>query len=131
MSENNNIQCCSNNTNDKVEVRGDHAPAQPKLRRIQPPADIAEAKEDFILCMDMPGLNPNDISVKLDKEILTVEAKSEVEGLPPRIFYRQFRVMNGLDASKCRADYKQGVLTLSLAKPTTAQPQQIKIQSED
>ena len=130
MSEN-NIQCCANNTNNNVEVRGNNVPVQPKLRRVQPPADIAEAKEDFILSLDMPGLNPNDISVKLDKEMLTVEAKSEVDGLPPRIFYRQFRVMNGLDATKCRPDYKQGVLTLSLAKPTTAQPQQIKIQSEE
>lgn len=130
MSENNNIQCC-NNTNNDVQVHGDNIPAQPKLRRVQPPADIAETKEDFVVSLDMPGLNPNDISVKLDKEILTVEAKSEIDGLPPRIFYRQFRVMNGLDASKCRADYKQGVLSLSLAKPTTAQPQQIKIQSEE
>ena len=130
MSENNSIQCC-NDTNNNVQVHGDNIPVQPKLRRVQPPADIAETKEDFVVSLDMPGLNPNDISVKLDKEILTVEAKSEIDGLPPRIFYRQFRVMNGLDASKCRADYKQGVLMLSLAKPTTAQPQQIKIQSEE
>ena len=106
-------------------------PAQIKIQHVQPAADIIETENDFNIRMDMPGLAPDDISVKLDKEILTVEAKSEVEGLAPRIFYRQFRVMRGLDATKCRADYKQGVLALTLAKPTTAQPQQIKITSEE
>lgn len=127
MLKNNELQKKSENTEmDKkaeqnVEVR---------VAQVQPAVDIEEAKEDFIVNVDMPGIDPKDIQVNLDKEILTVEAKAEIEGLPPRHYYRQFRVMRGLDASKCRADYKLGVLTLKLAKPTTAQPKQIKITSE-
>ena len=127
MSEN-MIQSC--NCNDKLQVKGEGAPAEERLVRIQPAADIIETKDSFIVNMDMPGLDPAAITVNLDKEILTVEAKSEVDGFPPQMFYRQFRVMRGLDASRCRADYKQGVLALTLAKPTSAQPQQIKIQAE-
>ena len=93
-------------------------------------ACIEEAKEDYVIRMDMPGLDPAGIDVKLDKDILTVEAKAEIEGLAPRKYYRQFRVMRGLDAAKCQADYKLGVLTLKLAKPQSAQPQQIKISCE-
>jgi HSP20 family protein len=129
MSQNNNIQCCSDEKD--VKVQGEHKPAQIRIQHVQPATDILETAENFSIRLDMPGLSPDDISVKLDKEVLTVEAKSEVEGLAPRMFYRQFRVMRGLDATKCRADYKQGVLALTLAKPTTAQPQQIKIQSEE
>lgn len=128
MSENNMVQ--AQNTSDKVQVTGKETNGQVKYQAVTPLADIEEAKEDFIVNIDMPGLNPSDIEVKLDKEILTVEAKAEIEGLPPRLYRRQFRVMRGLDAARCRADYKQGVLTLRLAKPKTAQPQQIKIQSE-
>lgn len=101
-----------------------------RVAQVQPAVDIEEAKEDFIVNVDMPGIDPKKIQVNLDKEILTVEANAEIEGLPPRHYYRQFRVMRGLDASQCRADYKLGVLTLKLAKPTTAQPKQIKITSE-
>ena len=90
MSKNNNsIQCCQDNA--QVKVQGDQEPAQIKIQHVQPAADIIETEKDFNIRMDMPGLAPDDISVKLDKEILTVEAKSEVEGLAPRIFYRQFR----------------------------------------
>ncbi len=101
-----------------------------RVCKVSPECDIEEAKEDFVVRMDMPGLDPAAIDVKLDKDILTVEANAEIDGLMPRRYYRQFRVMRGLDASKCKADYKFGVLTLRLAKPQTAQPQQIKISCE-
>lgn len=127
MSEN-MIQSC--NCNDKLQVNGESHEAEEQIVRVQPAADIIEAKDSFIVNLDMPGLDPSKITVNLDKEVLTVEAKSEADGFPPQMFYRQFRVMRGLDASKCRADYKLGVLTLSLAKPSSAQPKQIKIQAE-
>ena len=127
MSEN-MIQSC--NCNDKLQVKGDQQETEERIVRVQPAADIIETKESFIVNMDMPGLDPAKITVNLDKEILTVEAKSEVDGFPPQMFYRQFRVMRGLDASKCHADYKHGVLALTLAKPTSAQPKQIKIKAE-
>ena len=127
MLENNELQkkC------DSAEMtKKDEQNVQIRVDQVQPAVDIEEAKEDFIVSVDMPGIEPKDIQVNLDKEILTVEAKAEIEGLPTRKYYRQFRVMRGLDASKCRADYKLGVLTLKLAKPTTAQPKQIKITCE-
>lgn len=98
-----------------------------KTCQVNPDCDIEEAKEDYIVRMDMPGLDPSGIDVKLDKDILTVQAVAEIDGLMPRKYYRQFRVMRGLDAAKCQAEYKLGVLTLRLAKPQSMQPQQIKI----
>ena len=127
MLENNELQKKCENTD---VAKKDEQNVEVRVAQVQPAVDIEEAKDDFIVNVDMPGIDPKDIQVNLDKEILTVDATSEIEGLPPRHYYRQFRVMRGLDASKCRADYKFGVLTLKLAKPTTAQPQQIKITSE-
>lgn len=130
MSENTkvqNCQCANTSIDKKEDVQKD---IQVKYQNIQPDVDIEEAKDDYIVTVDMPGLDPSTIDVKLDKEILTVEAKSEIEGLAPRHYYRQFRVMRGLDAAQCRADYKHGVLTLKLAKPLTEKPQQIKISCE-
>ena len=103
------------------------APAKVQFQTIHPDVDVEEDKEDYILSMDMPGLTPENIDVKLDKDLLTVEAKEQIEGLAPRDYFRQFRVARGLDPAKCRAEYRLGVLTLRLAKPVTAKPQQIKI----
>lgn len=129
MSENKELQ---NQNCEKCELDQKNASASQnavKVRacRVSPDCDIEEAKDDYIVRMDMPGLDPEKIDVKLDKDILTVEADSAVDGLETRHYYRQFRVMRGLDAEKCQADYKLGVLTLTLAKPQTAKPQQIKI----
>lgn len=101
-----------------------------KFIEISPDCDIEEAQDNFIVNVDMPGLNQNDIRVELDRDMLTVEGKSLVSGLEPRIYKRQFRVMRGLDASKVQADYKFGILTLKLAKTSTQQPKQISIQCE-
>jgi HSP20 family protein len=125
MSENINVQ--NHDVAVKNAEKTEKSPVKIRVCQIQPDADIAESKEDFILTMDMAGVDTKDIDIKLDKDILTINAKSSIEGLAPRQYYRQFRVMRGLDASACRADYKLGVLTLKLAKPSTAKPQQIPI----
>lgn len=126
MSDKQELNSCENCN---LEHKDEKTQEAVKVRacQVHPDCDIEEAKEDYVIRMDMPGLDPAGIDVKLDKDILTVEAKAEIEGLASRRYYRQFRVMRGLDAAKCQADYKLGVLTLKLAKPQSAQPQQIKI----
>ncbi len=130
MLENTALQNTNNKSNNNIDTQNAPNAVKIKFQQIQPDVDIEEADQDYIVTADMPGLDPKDIEVKLDKEILTVEAKSEIEGLTPRHYYRQFRVINGIDATQCRADYKLGVLTLKLAKPNAAKPQQIKISCE-
>lgn len=126
MSDKQELNSCENCN---LEHKDEKTQEAVKVRacQVHPDCDIEEAKKDYVIRMDMPGLDPAGIDVKLDKDILTVEAKVEIEGLAPRRYFRQFRVMRGLDAAKCQADYKLGVLTLKLAKPQSAQPQQIKI----
>lgn len=127
MSKNTNVQKCQCETSDIDKKESVQDAVKVKVQQVQPDVDIEEAKDDYVVTVDMPGLEPNSIDVKLDKEILTVEAHADIDGLAPRHYFRQFRVMKGLDASKCRADYKLGVLTLKLAKPEEAKPRQIQI----
>ncbi len=117
------------NANNKQET-AQNEEVQVKFAEVQPAVDIEETKDEYILNIDMPGLDPRKIDVSLDKDILTLQADAEIEGLPPRRYRRQFRVMRGLESSKCNADYKCGVLTLRLAKPTSQVPHQIKISCE-
>ena len=130
MSDKQELNRCENCELEHKDEKASQEAVKVRTCQVHPDCDIEEAKEDYVIRMDMPGLDPAGIDVKLDKDILTVEAKAEIEGLVPRKYYRQFRVMRGLDAAKCQADYKLGVLTLKLAKPQSAQPQQIKIACE-
>lgn len=117
------VDVASNQANNNIQI-------QQKAQEFQPAADIEEAKDEYIVTVDLPGVNAEEIQVHLDKEILTIEAHSEIEGFLPRVYRRHFRVMRGLDSAQCRADYKQGILTLRLPKPSKAIPQQIKISCE-
>lgn len=102
--------------------------AKNDLKSTQPVVDIIELSDDYIVRADIAGVKPEDINVSLDRDILTLQARSEVDGLSPRLYARKFRVMRGIDADKIRADYKDGVLTLKLAKPVENKPQKIQIQ---
>jgi HSP20 family protein len=99
-----------------------------KVVSFSPDCDIEEAKDCYLVQVDMPGLELNDIHVELDRDMLTVEGNAVIDGLETRHYERQFRVMRGLDAAKVKADYKNGVLALKLPKPAEQQARQIKIQ---
>lgn len=95
-----------------------------------PDCDIEETKDAFVVSMDMPGLDVNAIKIELDRDMLCISGMADVEGLRARLYKREFRVMRGVDASKVKADYKLGVLSVTLPKPEAQQARQIKIECE-
>ena len=96
-------------------------------RSYQAPVDILESDDNYVVVSDMPGVDPAGISIRLDQEMLIIEADSDVEGLEPIQYRRIFRVVRGLDPEGVNADYKQGVLTVSLPKPPSHKPRQITV----
>ncbi|MDX9719523.1 MAG: Hsp20/alpha crystallin family protein [Myxococcota bacterium] len=119
-----------NNAVEKAEV--EHNPEVMTEKRaitIEPAVDIFESADEYLLQADMPGLHAADIQVKLERETLSIEAKSEVEGLQPFLFRREFRVMNGLDPASVKAEYRGGVLDVHLPKPPTMKPRRISVVS--
>ncbi len=99
-----------------------------KYIEIAPDCDIMEAQDSFIVTMDMPGITQSDLHVELDRDMLTVDGYSTIDGLTPRHYHRTFRVMHGIDAATVQAEYKNGVLALKLFKPSEQKPRQIAIQ---
>ena len=113
----------------KKETTPEKTNAYEQTITFSPDCDIEEAKDCFLVQVDMPGLELNNIHVELDRDMLTVDGTATIEGLETRHYERQFRVMRGLDATKVQADYKNGVLSLRLPKPVEQQARQIKIQT--
>lgn len=104
-----------------------------------PPVDIKENEHALILTADVPGLKFEDIDVRVENGTLTIrgerkfEAKEEKTGYH-RVersygaFQRVFDLPDTVDVEGVKADYKDGVLTVTLPKKEIAKPKQIKVQ---
>jgi HSP20 family protein len=88
---------------------------------------------------EIPGVNKEDISVTIDKNILTVSGKkeSEVEEKEANYylkessygsFSRSLRLPSEVDEGKVQASFKNGVLKLTLPQKKTTETKQIKIE---
>jgi HSP20 family protein len=115
--------------------------SEPRTSRPWSPAvDILETENEIVLKADVPDVDPNDIDIQVQNQTLTLKGqrqfdKSEATKGFHRIersfgtFVRSFTVPTTVDTEKVGADYKNGVLTISLPKKEAAKPRQIKIQS--
>ena len=118
-----------------------YAGAEAGGRSFPPPADILETPKAVEIHLDLPGIVPEAIDVKLDGNVLTVSAarnaEKNVEGRgwlrQERTwgrFARSFTLPNTLDGTKPEATYKHGVLSLTLPKREEVQPKSLKVKVE-
>ena len=117
----------------------DTQPAQPQA--LTPPADVRETDKSFEIHLDMPGIAPDRIDVKLEGNHLTITAERKDEktieenGWLRRertvgSYVRSFSLPDTLDGTKPQATYRQGVLTLTLPKREELQPRSLKVKVE-
>lgn len=108
--------------------------------RWSPAVDIRESEEGYTIEAEVPGINPKDIEVTLDKGVLTLagERKDEsanddgsqrhVERVYGR-FVRRFSLPDSADAEDVKATVENGVLKLAISKKAASQPRRIEVQS--
>lgn len=102
-----------------------------------PLTDIVETENSLLVTMDMPGVKKENVSVKLENNILEVEGlidSSPYQNLKPVYteynighYTRRFNVSNTIDTANIEARLTEGVLTLTLPKAPEAQPRQIQV----
>jgi HSP20 family protein len=104
-----------------------------------PPVDVYEDAHELVLKLEVPGIKQEDLDVKLENQTLTVKGerkfeKNEKEENFHRIerrygnFTRSFTLPQTVDAGVVKANYENGVLTISLAKKEAAKPKQVKVE---
>lgn len=107
-------------------------------RRWLPATDLIESDSHYVLRADLPGVSEDDITVELDRNVLTIagERKSEHEDRTAgyyRVerssgsFRRSVRLPEGIDAAAITATFDKGVLEVSVPKPELAKPQKVQI----
>jgi HSP20 family protein len=104
-----------------------------------PPVDIFEnGDREFVLKVELPDMNREDIDVTVDAGTLTIKGEKKFAGevsqdqfrrieRPYGLFSRSFSLPRTVDTSKVGAEYKNGVLTVRLPLREEAKPRQIKV----
>jgi HSP20 family protein len=100
-----------------------------------PPLDVRETADEYWLRFDLPGVKPEDVSIEVNDQLLTVSGTripvetGEAHQLE-RVFgsfVRSLALPKGVDSDTIAADYTHGVLTLKVPKPANAKPKKIAI----
>ena len=103
-----------------------------------PALDLYEDKDNLFVKVELPGLKREDINVSLHEGSLTIsgERKSEQKHQDGQVyrserFYGRFQrtvtLPTPVAADKVKAQYKDGVLTITLPKTEEAKPKQIDV----
>lgn len=99
----------------------------------RPAVNILETGDGFRIELSAPGLDKNNFSIGIEKDILTIEANKEVKELEGEKFIkrgfdfsnfkRTFRLPDTIDVNNINANFKDGILSLLLAKKEEAKEQ--------
>ncbi|HWT16442.1 MAG TPA: Hsp20/alpha crystallin family protein [Patescibacteria group bacterium] len=106
----------------------------------QPRVDIKEEPKRFVIAADIPGVDPKDIEIHMDKGVLTLKGERNAEtrtddGKFTRVervhgsFHRRFALPDTADAEQISASGKHGVLEIVIPKKAEAAPRRITINS--
>jgi HSP20 family protein len=117
----------------------DRSSEEGSLTTWAPAVDIFETAQELVVKADLPGVKPEDLDIRVENNILTIrgERKFEKEVSEDKYlrveraygsFNRSFALANTVNTEAIKADYKDGVLTLTMPKREEAKPKQIKVQ---
>jgi HSP20 family protein len=105
---------------------------------LSPPVDIFENEQEILLVADLPGVDEEALSIQLEKNELTLQARRPAEEAPGTAlareyrdasYYRSFVVPQGIDAAKVSATLEGGVLKVHLPKAEGLRPRRIEVKS--
>ena len=105
------------------------------------PMDAYRKGHDFYVHLDLPGINPDSIDLTVEQNVLTVRAERPpispdgaemiVSERPTGTFSRQLFLGESLDTEAIAADYRSGVLTLTIPVREAAKPRKLAVTSSD
>ena len=103
-----------------------------------PSVDIYEDENTIVLTAEVPGLDENDINIKIEDKTLTLQGERKFEKDTKeenyhRIersygsFYRSFTLPHNVNVDKIIAKHENGILKITMPKKAELQPRKIKI----
>jgi len=120
--------------NDVFERQGEES----SLTAWAPAVDIYETEHELVVKADLPEIDPKDLDIRVENNILTIRGERKFEKKVNEenylrveraygSFARSFPLANTVNSDAIKADYQNGVLTLIIPKREEAKPKQIKV----
>ena len=111
---------------------------QSSLTAWAPSVDIYESAHELVVKADLPEVDPQDVDIRVENNILTIRGERKFEKKVNEenylrveraygSFARSFTLANTVNSEAIKADYQNGVLTLSIPKKEEAKPKQIRV----
>ncbi|HEV2773041.1 MAG TPA: Hsp20/alpha crystallin family protein [Thermoleophilaceae bacterium] len=101
------------------------------------PMDAYRRGEEFLVHLDLPGINPETVEVTVENQVLTISVERRFEQRegdeiivserPQGRFSRQLRLGSTIDTDRIAASYQDGVLTVTLPVSERARPRQVRV----
>lgn len=106
-----------------------------------PALDLSETDNEITARLELPGMKPDDIDIRVAGQVLTVRGQKREEREDRRRgvqyserhfgqFSRTVTLPTRVDADKIDATYRDGILTIILKKESGAQPRRITVKSD-
>ena len=103
-----------------------------------PPVDIYETENELVVKADLPEVNPQDLDIRVENNILTIRGERKFEKKVNEenylrmeraygSFSRSFSLANSVNSEEIKAEYQNGALTLHIPKREETKPKQIKV----
>jgi len=114
--------------------------SEPASRPWSPAVDIFETENELVLKADMPDVDPKNVAIQMENHTLTLKGERKFESENGNAkgyhriersygkFVRAFSLPDTVEGDKVKADYKQGVLTITLPKKEVAKPRTINVE---
>lgn len=110
----------------------------PVTRGFDPVIDVKEDEKDFVIKAELPGLNKDDFKLTVEDNSLILEGEKKLEKEDKRdnfyrsersygSFRRVFRLTDSVDSKKISADYKNGILSITIPKTEKAKPKSVEV----
>jgi len=103
-----------------------------------PAVDIFETEHELVVKADLPDVDAKDLDIRVENNVLTIRGERKFEKKVNEenylrveraygAFARSFSLANTVSSENIKADYQNGVLTLTIPKREEAKPKQIKV----
>jgi HSP20 family protein len=104
----------------------------------KPAVDVFEDKEKITVEAEIPGMDPKDVDISIDKNVLIIKGEKVLEEEKKKkdyfrtersvgSFVRSFTLPSSVDAEKISASYDKGILTVLVPKKPEKVPRRIEI----
>jgi len=99
-----------------------------RARQLPLPVDIYEGADELLLLADLPGVEPDGLTVNFEAPELRIEGRRG-SGDTASVYSRTFRVSEQIDPNAIDAELAAGVLKLRLGKAAHTKPRKIEVRA--